>query len=486
MVSPPRHYWMKPAAALLAFGFAWWALRGFDRQQAAAGAVFALTVVLWVTEALPMAATALLATMLLVSLGVSKPETAFGAFGDPIILLFVGSFLLAKAMAESKLDVRLSYVLLARRFATRSPGRLLFTLGLIACLISLFVSNTAVTAMMLPIGVSLLASLGTQPRSTPYSIAVMLMLTWGSSVAVGVIVGTPPNLIAAREIELAGHRSIGFTEWMGFAMPVNAVMLVVAWAILMTMYGRRAPATRHATENSVQHLRAMGPMTQSQRNTLIAFFVAFALWILPDTSAMVLGVKHPVAQWLNDRMSPTVAALIAATLLFLLPANDGRDGRTLTWRQGQTIAWGTILLFGGGIALGKAVFDTGLARSLGEVVASASGVSTVWEITGLCIVLAILMSEIASNTASATTVVPVAIGLAQGAGVSPVPPALGAALGASFGFMLPISTPPNAIVYSSGLVPTHAMAKAGFVLDIFAVIVIWSCLRLLLPMMGLA
>lgn len=485
MATAPRTYFMKPAAALLAFGLAWWALRGFGSQQTAAGAIFALTVVLWVTEALPMAATALLATALLVLLGVSKPDAAFGAFGDPIILLFVGSFLLAKAMSESKLDVRLSYALLSRRLATRSPGKLLFTLGLIACLISLFVSNTAVTAMMLPIGVSLLSSLGTQPRSTPYSIAVMLMLTWGSSVAVGVIVGTPPNLIAAREIELAGHRGISFTEWMGFAMPVNAVMLLVAWVILMMMYGRQAPPTHHATDNSLQRLQAMGPMTQSQRNTLIAFLVALVLWILPDTSAMVFGVKHPVAQWLNDRMSPTIAALIAATLLFLLPANDGRDGRTLTWHQGRTIDWGTVLLFGGGIALGKAVFETGLARSLGEVVASASGVSTVWGITALCIILAIVMSEFASNTASATTVVPVAIGLAQGASVSPIPPALGAALGASFGFMLPISTPPNAIVYSSGLVPTSAMAKAGFVLDIFAVIVIWSCLRVVLPMMGL-
>lgn len=474
------------AVAAAAFGLVACLLRGYGYEQAMAGAIFAATVVLWITEVIPMAVTALTATCLLVLLGVSKPDSAFGSFGDPVILLFVGSFLLAKAMSESRLDVRLSYLLLSRRFATRSPGRLLFTLGLIACVISLFVSNTAVTAMMLPIGVGLLSSLKTEPRSTPYSIAVMLMLTWGSSVAVGVIVGTPPNLIAAREIELAGQPSIGFGTWMGFAMPVNAIMLVVAWAILMLMYGRGAPVTREATEDSVRRLRELGPMPPSQRNTLFAFLVTLGLWMLPDGSAMVLGTKDPTVVWLNERLSPTVAALIGAALLFFLPAKDAPSGRTLSWQQGRTIDWGTILLFGGGIALGKAVFDTGLAHSLGKAVASASGVSTVWEITALCIVLAIVMSEIASNTASATTIVPVAIGLAQGAGVSPVPPALGAALGASFGFMLPISTPPNAIVYSSGLVPPRAMAKAGFVLDICGAVVIWACLRVVLPMMGLA
>jgi sodium-dependent dicarboxylate transporter 2/3/5 len=474
----------KVGIALVLSGLVGSLLRGLEPEQALTGAVFTLAVALWVTEAVPIAVTALLSTVLLVVLGVVAPKAAFGAYGDEVILLFVGSFVLAKAMSVSGLDVRLSYWLLRHRWATATPGRLLFSLGLIACVLSLFVSNTAVTAMMLPIGVSLLAAL---PKGDGrYSIATMLMLTWGSSVAVGVIVGTPPNLIAAKEIATETGHTISFVEWMQFAMPVNVVMLFVAWAVLWALYGRGAPRTAEAAAHAREEAAQLGPMTPAQRNTLVAFFIALFLWLLPDTTAMVLGTQHEWAVWLKERVSPTVAALLAACLLFALPARDGEDGRTISWRQAAGIDWGTILLFGGGIALGGAMFSTGLAEVLGRWVASSSGIDSLWGITFLCIVLASLMSELASNTASATTIVPVAIGLALGAGVDPIPPALGAALGASFGFMLPISTPPNAIVYSSGLVPSKEMAKAGFILDIAAAVVVWLCLRLVLPLMGLA
>jgi sodium-dependent dicarboxylate transporter 2/3/5 len=475
---------LKAALSLAFAGGAWLLLRGHEPRQAATGFVFALAVALWVTEAVPIAVTALLSTVLLVLLGVVPAKAAFGAYGDEVILLFVGSFVLAKSMSESGLDARLSHWFLRFRWATATPARLLLSLGAVACVISLFVSNTAVTAMMLPIGVSLLAAL---PKSEGrFSIATMLMLTWGSSVAVGVIVGTPPNLIAAKEIAAQTGRTITFVEWMQFAMPVNVLMLVAAWGVLLLLYGRGAPATSEASRVSSEALARLGPMPPSQRNTMVAFFFALALWMLPDTVAMVLGSGHDWSVWLKERVSPTVAALLAACLLFLLPASDGDEGRTITWRQAVRIDWGTILLFGGGIALGGAMFETGLAESLGTALAASSGIGSLWGITFLCIVLSVVMSELASNTAAATTIVPVAIGLALGAGVNPVPPALGAALGASLGFMLPISTPPNAIVYSSGLVPAREMMKSGIVLDVVGVLVVWGCLRAVLPLMGLA
>jgi sodium-dependent dicarboxylate transporter 2/3/5 len=189
---------------------------------------------------------------------------------------------------------------------------------------------------------------------------------------------------------------------------------------------------------------------------------------------------------MQSHLTAAVAAIAAATLLFVLPAKDRESGRALTWREGTRIDWGTILLFGGGIALGQAMFKSGLAKELGEIAARASGANSLWTITALCIVAAIILSELASNTAAATTLVPVAIGLAQGAHVSPIAPALGAAIGASFGFMLPVSTAPNAIVYSSGLVPAKDMMKSGILLDLVSAAVIWGCLRLILPMVGLA
>lgn len=486
MNSNRRPFIWKLIISSLVFAAALFALRGLEHPQTITGAVFALAVTLWITEALPFAVTALLCTTLLVILGAASSEDAFGAYGDPIIMLFIGSFILVKSMSESGLDERISLTVLRYEWATRTPARLLFTLGLIACVLSLFVSRTAVTAMMLPIGVGILNSLKKSGDTKLYSIGTMLMLTWGSSIAVGVLVGTPPNLIAAREIELSGGKPIGFVEWMTFAMPINAVMLFVAFAVLWIMYGRRAPATHGASQEASEKLAALGSMTQSQRNTVIAFFTMLALWLLPETSSMILGPESEFASWIGDRLSPPIAAVIGATLLFMLPAREGVEGRTITWKQAATIDWGTILLFGGGIALGSAMLNTGLAGEFGAWVASTSGVDSVWGITAICIFMAVLMSELSSNTASATTMVPIAIGLAQGADVSQIPPALGAGLGASFGFMLPVSTPPNAIVYSSGLVSLGQMAKAGLVLDICGSAVIWVCLRLLLPPLGLA
>lgn len=475
---------VKAIVAVVLSVLVWFLLRGMEPRQAATGAVFTLAVALWVTEAVPIAVTALLSTVLLVLFGVTPAKAAFGAYGDEVILLFVGSFILAKSMSESGLDERLSHWFLKQRWATATPSRLLFSLGFVACVFSLFVSNTAVTAMMLPIGLGILGAIGA--RDSRYSIGVLLMLTWGSSVAVGVVVGTPPNLIAVKEIEEATGHAIGFVEWMKFAMPVNAVMLVVAWLVLYALYGKGALRTDGASDLSSQQLRALGKLGDAQRNTLLAFLVALVLWMAPDTVAMALGTDHEWSRWLKDHVSPTVAALIAACLLFFLPAKDGDEGRTLTWKQATKIDWGIILLFGGGIALGAAAFETGLAQELGKWIASSSGIDSLWGITFLCIVLSLVMSELASNTAAATTIVPVAIGLAMGAGVNPLPPAIGAALGASLGFMLPISTPPNAIVYSSGLVPSKEMAKSGLILDIAGVFVVWLCLRVVLPLLGLA
>jgi sodium-dependent dicarboxylate transporter 2/3/5 len=329
-------------------------------------------------------------------------------------------------------------------------------------------------------------------KDSPYAIAALLTLTWGSSVAVGVPVGTPPNLIGIAQIRAATEANggagvnISFAQWMMFAMPITILVLISAWGILMALYGRKdRPDTRHACMTSRERLAEMGPMKGGERVVLFCFAVALILWILPDLSEIVRG-KDDLTKWLQTRLTPTVTPLIAAAALFLIPTRDRPEGRAITWKEATTIDWGTILLFGGGIALGQAMFSTGLAKDLGQVAAQASGAGTVWEITALSIFAAIVLSELASNTAAATTLVPVSIGLAQAAHVSPIPPALGVAIGASFGFMLPVSTAPNAIVYSSGLVPSKDMLKAGLLLDIVSFFVILGCLRLILPLMGLS
>lgn len=472
---------MRGLIPVLVLVVAWFAFAGVTPEQRVVGCIFAVTVSLWMLELLPYAMTALLSTGALVVLGGVEEKKAFGAYGDPIIPLFIGSFMLAKAMELSKLSDRIAWLILGRKWATLNSSMLLLAMGALTCLISLFVSNTATTAVFLPIGLSMLSAIK-RADSSRYPIALMLMLTWGSSVAVGVTVGTPPNLIALGMLEAAGAPKITFTQWLTFGMPITIAMVIGSWLVLQWRYGRPVLDTSEARLMAQERAREMGKVSVAERNTMIAFAVAMALWIVPDMSVALLGPEQPVAKWLQGHITAAIAALVAAALLFVLPAS-GKD--RFTWRQATTIDWGTIILFGGGIALGQAMFSSGLAKTLGEGAAAASGANSLWAITALCIAAAILLSELASNTAAATTLVPVAIGLAEGAGVSPIAPALGVAIGASFGFMLPVSTAPNAIVYSSGLVPSREMLRAGILIDVLGFVVTLVGLWLLLPWMGL-
>jgi sodium-dependent dicarboxylate transporter 2/3/5 len=466
-------------------------LQRFGAEKATIGALFAFTVVLWMSELLPVAVASLLSTCLLIATGQAGEKAAFAAYGDPIVPLFIGSFILAKAMEQTGLSDRFAYRILQLRWTSSSPHALLFALGLVPCLLSLLVSNTATTAMMLPIGLSVLSAIGQRTQQSPFAYGTMLMLTWGSSVAVGLPVGTPPNLIGLGMIEKATGTRIGFAQWMAFAMPITAISLLVCWGLLLLLYGRThrqvTPAgLAEARELAAAGLQRAGAWTPSERVVMTAFGVALLGWALPDLAEMCFSKQHDVTKLLQSRLPAPVPAILACVVLFSLPCRDRESGRAIDWREASQIDWGTILLFAAGIALGQALFASGLAKDLGTLAAEASGARDVWAITALCIAASIVLSELASNTAAATTLVPVAIGLSEAAGVSPIPAALGVALGASFGFMLPVSTAPNAIVYSSGLVPSREMLRAGVLLDIVSFFVIFGALRVILPMIGLA
>lgn len=475
---------LRTASPLLAFAVAFLLVRGLGTDKALVGGIFAATVTSWIIELIPLAMTALLSTAALVVIAGVGEKEAFSAYGNPIIPLFMGSFLLAKAMEISRLSDRFAFVILRRKWANSKPIGLLLALAVVSCTLSLIVSNTAVTAMMLPIGLSVLRTVDRGEKS-PYAIAVMLTLTWASSVAVGLPVGTPPNLIGLGLIKDATGVKITTVQWMAFAMPITIVVLLISWLMLWFMYGKGAPDTRCAGSEANERLEEMGPMRSSEKVVLAAFVVALSLWIAPSLAEFMLDKEHWLTKWLQTHITEATAALIAVAFLFVLPAKDRPSKRALSWKEGAEIDWGTILLFGGGIALGQALFASGLAKDLGDIAARASGANSLWSITALATLAGIILSELASNTAAATTMVPVAIGLAQGAHVSPIAPALGAAIGASFGFMLPVSTAPNAIVYSSGLVPSKEMLKAGILLDIVGFITIVACLRIFLPMLGL-
>lgn len=459
-------------------------LSQLDPRAHALAGVFLWTVTYWVTEAVPVPVTALLSSALAIVLGIAPAQKVLAPYADPVIFLFIGSFMLAEAMQVSGLDRRFAFSLLRQRWATGSPGRLLAALGIVSWAISLWVSNTATTAMMLPVGLGLLKALqpnGDVTRSR-YSTGLLLMLTWSSSVAVGLPIASPPNLIAIAMVRDLTASRLSFFDWVAVTMPLAILMLALAWLLLRARYGTAAGAGGALRAYVEEHPGRS--WSAAERNVFAVFLMAAGLWMLPGAVAMAWGPQAPVARLLERHLPESVVALLAAVLLFVLPASGSRGEATLSWKQAARIDWGTILLFGGGLSLGTLMFETKLANVAGTLMAQVSGAQSVWALTAAAIGLGIVLSEISSNTASASIVVPVAIALAQGAGVSPIPPAVGAALGASFGFMLPVSTPPNAMVYGSGLVPMREMILSGIWLDVAGGVLIWLGLRILCPLLG--
>jgi sodium-dependent dicarboxylate transporter 2/3/5 len=326
-------------------------------------------------------------------------------------------------------------------------------------------------------------------RTWPFATGTMLMIAYAASIGgIGTKVGSPPNLIGVSLIRNATGVEISFFGWMALCVPLMLVMGVALFLLLYKLHPWRDAAEAGSIDDYIGRERAMlGPISRAEVNTLFAFGVAVGLWVLPGVLALPIWGDGASAagRWLNDRLPEAVVALVAAILLFVLPVDLKRGRFTLSWDEAVRIDWGTILLFGGGLALGTLMFETGVAHAMGRALTSKLGVQSLWALTAVSIALGIILSEATSNTAAANMVIPVVIGIAQSANVSPIPPALGACLGASYGFMLPVSTPPNAIVYGSGLVSIPSMVRAGVVFDIIGFVIIWAGLRVLCPVLGL-
>ena len=337
---------------------------------------------------------------------------------------------------------------------------------------------------MLPIGIGLMRAtgLGADGRGGGLGTGILLMLTWSSSVAVGVPVGSPPNLIAIGMVRDLTDQRLTFFQWTAVVMPVTVVMLALCCVILRRRYVGAVEGGPDLQTYVRAERQKLGPWTAAQINVAVVFAAAAVLWMLPGLVAVVSGPDAQLAAFLDVHLPESAVALGAAVLLFVLPTSIRRGEFTLSWPQAARIDWGTILLFGGGLALGRLMFQTGLAEAAGRAVVRISGAESLWSLTAVAIVLGVVLSEASSNTAATGMVVPVVIGVAHTMGVSAIPPAVGAALGASLGFMLPVSTPPNAIVYGSGLVPLQEMIRSGIVLDVAGAAVIWIALRVLCPL----
>ncbi len=451
-------------------------------------AILGLVILFWITEAIPIPVTALLGAGLCVIMGVAPAKTVLAPFADPIVFLFIGSFIIARAMSLHRLDRRFAFHILSIRGIGNRPSRILIACGGIAALISMWISNTAATAIMLPICIGTIRTMERLLSSSDvkYRSGLMLMIAYGASIGgIATPVGSPPNLIAMGMIESLVHYRITFFQWMSFGIPLLFLMFVTLSVLLRLLYPPPEGISSRSSELVMDMKNEVGVWSRGEIYTLISFCTAVLLWIFPGIVFTFWGGESKVYSVAKNILDEGIVALLAAVLLFIIPVNWGKRTFAMTWDQAVKIDWGTIMLFGGGLSLGKFMFDTGLARVIGEYLMETGGVKGLWSITALSIIIGIVVSEATSNTASASIVGHLMIAISQAAGVSPVPPALGACLGASFGFMLPVSTPPNAIVYGSGLIPILSMVRAGIIFDVTGFIVIWLGLRILCPLLGL-
>lgn len=463
-----------------------------DPAQRLAG-ILTFVIVYWITEAIPIPVTAVLAMCLVVLLDVAAADDVFALFGNSTLFVFIGGFIIAEAMRKHRLDRRFAFSMLSRRRVGSSTVAVIVAFGAITALLSAFISNTATAAMMMPIAAGIVASLtpmlageGADPRRLRFATALMLMVAYGASVG-GLLtpIGSPPNLIGRGLIEEATGQTIPFFTWMVLAFPIVLLMFVALCVILVLL---NRPEARHVAgvEEYVREQRAqLGPMGAGGRNTLIAFAVAVVLWVLPGAVALATGGEGAFYETLTDRLDEGVVAVVAASLLFVLPVDFSRRKFTISWNDAARIDWGTILLFGAGITLGSLLGSTGLAETMGGALSDLLGVGTLLGLTLLATVIAVIISETTSNTASVGVVVPIVLPLAEAAGVNPVIPAVAAIFGASFGFMLPVSTPPNAIVYGTGMVPITKMVRSGVVFDVVGIVLIVAGVMAMGAVLGL-
>ncbi|ERS81342.1 anion transporter [Marinobacter sp. EVN1] len=415
----------------------------------------------WSTEAIPIPATALLPIVLVPALGLGTIGQATAPYANPIIFLFLGGFTLGLAMQRWNLHRRIA--LLTLKAMGDQPKRQIAGFMLATAFLSMWVSNTATAIMMLPIGLSVVAMMdNSNPEGVrKYATALLLAIAYSASIGgIATLIGTPPNALLAAYLSENQGISVGFAQWMVLGGPVTLVMLVLTWWWLT----RRDFGIGQASDSGQMirdELAKLGVMSRGERLVAVVFVITATAWIFrPLLSASLMP-------WLSD----TGIAIAAAIAMFLIPV-DARQGTfVLDWDSANKLPWGVLLLFGGGLAMAGVISSSGLA----EWIAGSLGVAGVLPTIVMMVIVAsviIFLTEVTSNTATAAAFLPLLGALAMAQDVSPLLLTVPAAIAASCAFMMPVATPPNAIVFSSGHMQISDMIKAGFALNLMGIVVV--------------
>lgn len=431
----------------------------------------------WVTEAIPIPATSLLPLVLFPMGGIMGNQDTASFYGDDIVFLFLGGFLLAVAMEKWNLHTRIALSIIKAIGTTTATILLGFMIS--TALLSMFVSNTAAVMIMIPIGLAIIKE--AHALSTPqvqndvklFEKALVLSIGYAGTIGgLGTLIGTPPLIILAGQMKQIFDVELNFAQWMLIGVPVVIVMLGLAWAYMnffQFKHGmKQLPGGRKII---VDELEKLGKITREEKWVLAVFILAASLWILRG----FFFDRFAFTELLGDGS----IAMFAAVLLFIIPSKK-QNGRVLDWGVAKDLPWGVLLLFGGGLALAGSIVETGVDLWIGEMLSGVGGVPLILMIT-IVAVLILFLTEFTSNTATATMILPVLAGLAIALDVHPLALMIPAAMAANCAFMLPVGTPPNAIVFGTGKVSIGEMMKAGFGLNVIAALIIIVVVYLWVP-----
>lgn len=431
-------------------------------------------VIWWISEAAPIPVTSLLPMLLFPLLGISSAEAATSPYAHPLIFMFFGGFCLSIALEKTGLHQQIAERTL--RHVGGAPARQLAALMAITAFLSMWMSNTATAVMMLPIALSIVAVAPENYRKT-LAPALLLGVAYASSIGgIATLIGTPPNALLAAFLEKTYQIKLGFGQWMLLGVPLALAMLVVCWFWLSRVYFRlhllRAPTHRMD--------KTLLPLSAAQRQVAIVFTLTALCWIFQPL----------LSRWSGLNLSDTIIALTAAFALFLLPVwqhrrtaaidDLGAGQPVLNWQDSEKLPWGVLLLFGGGLSLAGQLQQHGVSDALAQLFQGLQGVPPLFIISAVALLI-VFLTELTSNTAVAAAFLPILGPVALSLELSPLYLVVPAALAASLGFMMPVGTPPNAIVFASGQLQIRDMLRAGVVLNIFGVLLITLLCQLILP-----
>ncbi len=467
--------WLGPAIFLIIYFFI--APAGIPPAAVTVMAITAWVAIWWVTEPIPLAATSLIPIILFPLMGVLKLGETTASYGQPIVFLYIGGFLIAIAIEKTGLQRRIA-VHIIRSMGTRL-SMIILGFMISTAFLSMWISNTATAIMMLPIGMAIITATSDDggEHQAHFRKALMLAIAYAASIGgLATLIGTPPNLVFAGVVRDTYHIDITFTQWFEIGFPITVLLLIISWWYLVRVgfpLGHARLAGGKEEMNS--RLSLSGRMSSDEKKVAIVFVSVAVAWI----------IRSFILEKIIPGIDDTIIAMLGGVVLFLIPSGEGKNKKLINWEDAGKLPWGIVLLFGGGLALAEAFEKTGLAQWIGQNMSALAGLGVFVTIL-LVVALVNFLTEFTSNLATVTMILPVIAPIAVSAGVHPFMLMVGATLAASCGFMMPAGTPPNAIAFGSGYLSIKDMVKTGFWLNIASIIIITCVVYFLLgPMWGI-